>query len=431
MNALEELTAAGGQLSQFFTDAYLAQARAYAEPLRIEAVVGMAWDLVQYLVILGLGLHTGLYRWCERHCAAVAALFTPGGPADRLRRVFERVWRGPGMGAAALFIALLQTLRNLVNLPEEIYFGFIREKQHGMTTYTVGGWLYDQLKTNTVGLFIFVVMLLALYALMRWMPRRWALVMASVSAVVMLGAALVDPYRAKLVYDYKPLPEGPLRTAIIDTLKRGQVEFGNVVVQNLSRSSVRGDAFFAGQGPTRVIVIGDTLLGRYTPAELSTIVAHEMGHLSEPVWVGKLLSGAAVFFGILAMGWLLATAGKRHWFGLQHPADVTGYILVVFAYFLVTSAADPVSNARSRQREAEADQYALQLTRDPQSFTSMMAKLSAQNRSDPTPWGWYEWWFWDHPAPARRLAHALRFAREQSLPLTFPPPQDATPIAAR
>ena len=90
-----------------------------------------------------------------------------------------------------------------------------------------------------------------------------------------------------------------------------------------------------------------------------------------------------------------------------------------------------MTSSRSRARETDADQYALTLTRDPQSFLSMMAKLTARDLGDPAPPGWYEAWRFSHPAAARRLAHALRYAHDAHLAVSLPAPQDAVRLAAK
>jgi STE24 endopeptidase len=221
-----------------------------------------------------------------------------------------------------------------------------------------------------------------------------------------------------------------VRSAVVSTLALGGVPFQNVVVENLSRSTVRADAYFAGEGPTRLIVIGDTMLSRYSPREIAVVVAHEMGHLRESVWLSRLASALGLLLGVLLLDRLLRFCARRGWFGLRTPADVTGYLLILFAFEMLNWFGGPLSAWRSRARESAADAYALTLTGDPQSFVTMMARLTAQNRADPVPAGWLEELRWGHPASARRIAMALRFARAHAIALQLPPAQDAVVSAA-
>lgn len=426
MNALEELVAAGGELGTFFTPAYVAQAKAYVEPLRLRAVVDLFDVFALFAVIFTFRLHLRLYAVAERLAARLVARMPPGGLAEQLRRVGERIFRGPGLGTGALFILMVELLFTAVALPQAFYFDYLRERRAGLSNYTLSSWLHDVAKATGASVFGVAVCFLALYALMRWLPRRWGLVLGVVGAVGLLGAAMLDPYRNLLV-THKPLPDGPERREIIATLERGKVPFQNVVVEDTSRTSRRADAYFAGQGPTRTVVLSDTLLGHYSPRELAAVVAHEAGHVHESFWPARLGSAAALLLGVLGLQALLQALARRRWLGLRAPDDVVGYLVVFLAFELLTTLAAPVANWRSRARESDADAFALTLTRDPAAFASMMAKLTVQNRADPVPPRWSELWRASHPPAARRLARALRFASEQGLPLPLPAPQDASP----
>lgn len=426
MNALDELVAAGGQLSQFFTAAYVAQAKAYAAPLHWRQGLGMLLDLVEYALIFGLALHVKLMRGCER----LAARLAPGAPG-RWRLAFERIWGGPGTGAALLFLLGVEVAFELLALPENVYFNFIRERREGLSTYTAPAFAWDYAKSAMAQAAVVAIAILALYALMRRLPRRWSLWLGLAGAALMLVSAALDPYRDRLIYKYTPLAEGAIRSAVVATLGKGGVPYQNVVVENLSHSTVRADAYFAGQGPTRMIVLGDTLLMHYTPSEIATIVAHEMGHLREHVWLGRIASALALLFGVLLLDRLLRTCARRGWLGLTAATDVTGLLVMLFAFELVTWAVGPASAWRSRARESAADAYALELTHDPQSFITMMAKLTAQNRADPVPDGWLEALRYGHPASARRIAMALRYAQAHQIALRLEPPQDAVALGAR
>jgi len=425
VNALEELLASGAKLEQFFTPAYVAQAQAYVEPLRVKGTVDLIVTFALFAIVFTFRLHVRLYDACHRFATRVAARIRPDTFADRYRKLFERVWKGPGMGASALFLLVLIFLWLLTDVPELIYFSYLREKSEGLSHYTPLSFAWDTLKTDLIDTTVMTMGFLALYALMRHLPRAWAPILGVVGALALLASPLLDPVRERVYYSYAPLPDGPVRTAVLDVLKKGGVQFQDVVLENLSRTTVRGDAFFAGQGPTRLIVIGDTLLTNNSPEEIAVIVAHEMGHLHEPVWPPRILSAIAFLIGLLGLQRLFNFAARKRWFGITAPGDVVGYVLVYFAFNVVMVTAAPLANARSRAREAEADAYALQLTNDPSHFASMMAKLTAQNRFDPVPPGWIEAWRGNHPAAARRLAMAVRYAHEHDISLALGPPQDA------
>jgi len=78
---------------------------------------------------------------------------------------------------------------------------------------------------------------------------------------------------------------------------------------------------------------------------------------------------------------------------------------------LVGMLATPVQNLVSRQIEMRADQHALELTADPDTFIRMQTGLAENNLSDVDPPGWLHWWFGSHPTTAERIAMAEEFRR--------------------
>jgi STE24 endopeptidase len=73
----------------------------------------------------------------------------------------------------------------------------------------------------------------------------------------------------------------------------------------------------------------------------------------------------------------------------------------------------PLLSSFSRFIESQADRYALQLTRDPDSFVSAMNRLTNQNLNEAVPPRWVEVLLDDHPSYRQRMATAERFMADQ------------------
>ncbi len=160
-------------------------------------------------------------------------------------------------------------------------------------------------------------------------------------------------------------------------------------------------------------MFGDTLLNEFTPDEIETVMAHELGHHvhRDILW---LIAAQAVS---TVVGLWLASLGLRwgaSFFGLRGPADIAAlpvFMLVMGIYGLVTM---PVTNGFSRWRERMADQYALEATHNARAFASAMTRLANQNLSEVDPEPWVEFLLYSHPALEKRIKMAERF--EQARP---------------
>ncbi|HYS71835.1 MAG TPA: M48 family metalloprotease, partial [Thermoplasmata archaeon] len=152
----------------------------------------------------------------------------------------------------------------------------------------------------------------------------------------------------------------------------------------------------------------DTLLNHYTPDEVETVIAHELGHHVHRDVLRLMIAGAlASLLGLLAVDVILRAAVPS--LGLTGIADIAGLPLVAFAIAAISTFVGPVLNALSRRWEGGADAFALQATGNPAAFASTMVKIHDQNLGVADPHPLAELLFHDHPSGLRRVEAAMRW----------------------
>ena len=135
-------------------------------------------------------------------------------------------------------------------------------------------------------------------------------------------------------------------------------------VMDGSKRSSHGNAFFAGFGAAKRIVLFDTLVSRLQPAEVEAVLAHELGHYKlRHIVKGMALSWAFSFALLLALGWL----ARQPWFyqalGMPSrdlPMALALFMLVVpeFTFFVqpllslprAGTSTRPTATPRQRRR---------------------------------------------------------------------------------
>jgi len=274
-------------------------------------------------------------------------------------------------------------------------------RRYGLSNQGYGGWLRDQGVSLGVQLALVLLAVAIFMALATWLGRSWwlaggpALVLAA--AVFILAQPLViDP----LFNRFESLSNRAL-AAKIEALGREEgVTVSSVEVADASRRTTAANAYVAGIGPTRRVVLFDTLLdGRFTEPEIVSVSAHELAHVGRRhLWKG--LAWFALI--VIPCVFLVANAAERHG-GLAEPRAVPLALAVAFVLVLVTL---PFVNAVSRRYEAEADWIALRSTDDPDAFISLEQKLVRFGLGDPDPPAWVSAWFGTHPTAMRRIAMA-------------------------
>jgi STE24 endopeptidase len=251
--------------------------------------------------------------------------------------------------------------------------------------------------------FVFVAAGLAIVmALAHRLPRWWFLAAAPVFAALTLLFTFLGPY---LLGSTHPLRDQALLAEARTLAAREGVAGTRIVVQKVSRSVTYPNAEAVGFGPTRRVVLWDTLLdGRFSRREVGVVIGHELGHIAH----GHLLRrvGWALLFLLPAAAAVALVTRRRG--GLARPEAVP---LALLVYVVLQLACTPLFGMVSRREEAEADWSALQSTREPATARALFVGLARASLSDPEPSAWSYVVFADHPTIAQRIAATYAWER--------------------
>jgi STE24 endopeptidase len=374
-----------------------------------------------------------LQLWGFLFGVAVGALLLISGLSVRMRDFAQRTFRRPWMSTALYGLAwLLVTF--LIGLPLSYYTDFIREHQYGLSNQDFGGWIGDTLKGLMVAAIITPLVISGLYALVRRLGARWW-TWATVSAgVLILFFSMVFPvFVAPLFNDYKPLPDGPVRSAVLSLARANRIPTEHVEWFDASRQTTRVSANVSGFLGTTQVSLNDNLINKTSLPEIRAVLGHEMGHyvlnhnLRLPIYL-TLLIGLGLYVTHRALDWSLARWGAR--LGLQgreDPAALPLALIWLSTFFLL---ATPISNSIVRQAEAEADAFGLNAAREPNGFAMAAMRLSTYRKLRPG--RLEEIIFYDHPSGYTRVHNSMLWlAENQDNPTANAPlPPVPAPTAA-
>ncbi|MEV6630756.1 M48 family metallopeptidase [Actinoplanes sp. NPDC051470] len=323
-----------------------------------------------------------------------------------------RPFGGHWVARALLGGLLIVLVSEVVTLPFAAWRHTIVVR-YGISTQSWGPWAVDLVKGWAVGAVIGGVALLGFFAVVRLAPRWWWAWGAAGAAILVILLSFVLPVLVEPVFNkFTPMAAGPLRTDLMRLADRDGVPVKDVLVADASRRTRAVNAYVSGFGPTRRIVVYDTMLTEATPAEVVSVTAHELGHAkAQDVLIGTLLGAlgtAAAVIGLYLLGFwsaLLRTAG------VDSIAEPRALGLLVAIAAVAGLVATPAQSFVTRQIEARADDHALELTQDPATFESMQRKLGSVNLAEPDPPAWEQVLFASHPSTVERMAAARAWAR--------------------
>ena len=285
--------------------------------------------------------------------------------------------------------------------------------RYGISTQSWGGWTVDLLKSWAVGAVIGGLALLGFYAVTHFAPRWWWAFGAAGAAGLVVLLTFVLPVLVEPVFNkFTPMAAGPLRTELLELAARDGVPVRDVLVADASRRTRAVNAYVSGLGPTRRIVVYDTLLTEATPDEVVSVVAHELGHAKDnDVLIGTVLGALGTAVAVIALYLLGSWAALLRLARVDTIGEPRSIGLMLAVVTLAGLVAGPGQAFVSRRIEARADEHALRLTGDAATFESMQRRLSTVNLSDPDPPAWEHLIFASHPSTVERMAAARAYGR--------------------
>jgi STE24 endopeptidase len=332
----------------------------------------------------------------------------------RLVELIGRPFGGNWIAQAVLGGFVVVLIGELVVLPLAAWRETVL-RQYGLSTQTWSTWTVDLLKGYAIAAVIGAVGLLGFFGVARLAPRWWWVWVAAGAAGLTIVFSFVFPVLVEPIFNkFTPMPAGALREDLLAMAANDGVPARDVLVADASRRTTALNAYVSGLGPTRRIVVYDTLLREAPPAEVQAVVAHELGHAKRnDVLTGTLLGAlgaAAAICGAYLLGFWTGLLRRA---GVESITDPRAVALLLALAAVVGLVAAPLQNRVSRLIEARADEHALELTHNPSTVETMEQRLATTNLADVDP-PWLEYvMFASHPSVVERIAAARAYGRAQ------------------
>lgn len=337
-------------------------------------------------------------------------------------------------GRAALLCALLLSATTISTWPAEVMVWRINRRWE-MTSESLGGLCLslarDALLMSVV---VFAVGTVLLRVMRRW-QRTWSTRIAAGSVVVIAVCGFLPALQGFLPERTTAVPPGK----VLEQLEALKIKAGlpSVAIRvSASGGSDNGlNAYATGAGPWARVVLRKSSVKQSHLDELTTMVAHELGHVRarDPLF-GALAGGCLTGILIAGIGWWQGRRNREIVTRLPlspisvssrnvSPIPVRVVPVLVLGWLSLQLAGLPLVNAVSRGIETRADVAALELTRDPQAFISMMRRVAVTNLAyvgDDAPRQWLR----SHPTIVHRIANARAWAEDNGIVV---PPSTLSP----
>jgi STE24 endopeptidase len=276
----------------------------------------------------------------------------------------------------------------------------------GLVTQSWRGWAADLAKATAIETSLAAAGGAVVSAAIRRFPRGWWALAAGGSVILGslfagLAPVLLDP----IFNDYTPLEDGQTRSDVLELAQAAGIRVREVYSVDASRRTTAANAYVTGLGPTKRVVLFDTLLDRYSREEVRVVVAHELAHVRH-----RDVPRGVVYAALVAPAAALAVQ-RLSWALSEQREPPAALPALALAGALVSAPLGLIGNRLSRALERRADAYSLELTGSADAFVSFERAIALQNVADLDPPRWVTALLATHPPTAERIGAAVAYER--------------------
>lgn len=292
----------------------------------------------------------------------------------------------------------------VLGLPESYYYQFVIEERFGFNRMDIKTFVLDQVKSIALGI-VFGVPLIAalLWIITKSGDNWWFYGFMLIMGFQIFTAAIYPVVLAPIFNKFVALKEGSLKDRIHALAKKVHFKMAGIFTIDGSKRSSHSNAFFAGLGSMRRIVLFDTLIEKHSEDEIVSVIAHEMGHnvkkhIQKSLILSSLITLASFYILALCLKWPLFFEA----FGAS-PSIHVGLVLFFLFSSVFMFPISPLFTKLSRKNEFEADEFSVHTTKDKEHLKSSLVKLTKENLGNLVPHPWYSAYHYSHPTTLERV----------------------------
>jgi STE24 endopeptidase len=312
-----------------------------------------------------------------------------------------------------LFVSFY-TIFKVIELPFVIIDTFYIEKIFGFSKITKKLFLKDIFLQTIIGLVILFLILFAITTFIHLTGAFWWIYASFFIILLNFFILYIYPiFIAPLFNKFTSLSDAELESKIKEILEKTGFFLENVFVMDASKRSTHSNAFFTGFGKKKRLVLFDTFLQNHNHPEIISVLCHELGHFKHKhIFKMFLFNAGAIILAMFISAKLLQLNYIYFMFGFKN--SLYNGLFIVFTIFLPIGSIilKLIFMPISRANEYQADEFAINLTKDPETFKNTLIKLYKDNLSNPIPHPLYVFFNYSHPPLIERIKHILKYSEK-------------------
>lgn len=309
-----------------------------------------------------------------------------------------------------MLVWVFLALGYLISLPFDIYTTFKVDKKFGFTQTTPALFIKDNIISAVITLIVSAAIIAIVDMIISSSEMWWLYTFIFLMVVVVLLNIFFPIVRAAFFDKLSPVPEGELKDRLTKLFEENGFNSSGLFVSDASKRDSRLNAYFAGLGAKKRVVLYDTLVEKLSIEELEAVLGHELGHYTNKDIVKNIaMTGMMLFVTLFAFGNLPSSL-----FFEMHIQATSSMLMMMFLllssplFFLLM----PLMGKVSRINEFAADEMGSHLG-GKENLVSALKKLVTENKSFPKSHPIYLFFYATHPPVLERF-EAMGVALDES-----------------
>lgn len=306
-----------------------------------------------------------------------------------------------------LFIILAYGIFSEVLIfPKILFSSFYRLRLVGLSMQSFTSFIGDYFKGNVEDLLIMLPVGIVIY-LIYLKKKNWYIWMTAIIIIVSIGGNYLYPYIDEYTNELVDMEEGELKDKLLSLSKEAGIDNLEIKVIPKSYKTNSMNAYMTGIHNSRRIVFWDTTLNKLSEKEILSVAAHEMGHYKlNHIRNSMILEIIILILTVIAAhNILIRVKGKDY-----RTIDNLPFIIVVFNIMAILIT--PLETGYSRRIETQADEFAMEVTKDPITNGMLEIRFIESNLTPVDVNNIYKWMAYDHPTVRERIENSNKYTLE-------------------
>lgn len=307
---------------------------------------------------------------------------------------------------AILYMLIFNVIGMIVDVPFSYYNTFTIETKYGFNRMTKKLFWTDLLKSTALSIVITSIIIGAVVWIYGMIPQWfWLVAWAVIGCFQLFMQYIYTDFIVPMFNKLSPLEDGELRSAIEDFAKKTNFSLENIYMQDSSKRSTHGNAYFSGWGKRKKVVIYDTLTEQLSTEQIVAVLAHEIGHQKH----GHMTKMVVMMLSMMLLTlWLFSLVIDSKEVAMAAGCEMPSFHINIMVFSMlftpISMLTDMFTAIISRRHEWEADEFA-RVYGQGEGISEALKKMSKHSLANLTPHPLVVFMEYSHPTLLDRVKH--------------------------